>query len=98
MKYLPYLMAALLVGNLPVQARVKDQFEQNVKDCMSNPSEMNCQRAANAADRYAYRLRNSDKECLTAVIVVGATAVTAPFMGKPQLLADEWNRYQKICS
>ena len=98
MKYLAALMAVLLVGRFPAQAGVRDQFEQDVQECMSNPNEMNCEKAATSADRYAYRLRNSNKKCLTAVIVVGATAVTAPFMGQPQLLADEWNRYQVLCS
>ena len=97
MKYLPHLMALLLVGSTAAHARVKDLFEQAVMECISNPSEMNCKTAAESADQYAYRLRNSDKRCLTVIAVVGATAVTAPFMGKPELLIDEWNRYQEGC-
>lgn len=97
MKVLSHLIAVFLVGSLPVQARIKDQFEDAVLECMSSPSESVCMKAAESADTYAARLFNSDRKCVVYIGIVGATAATAPFMGQSQQLIDEWNRYREIC-
>ena len=97
MKVLSHLIAVFLVGSLPAQARIKDQFEDAVMQCMSSPSESICMEAAESADIYAARLLNSNRKCVVYIGIVGATAVTAPFMGRSQQLIDEWNRNQEIC-
>ena len=97
MKVLSYLIAVFLVGSLPAQARIKDQFEDAVMECMSRPSESVCMKAAESADIYAARLLNGNRKCVVYIGIVGATAATSPFMGQSQQLIDEWNRYQEIC-
>ena len=45
MKYLTTLEAVLLIGFRPAQTGVRDQIEQDVQNCMLNPSEMNYEKA-----------------------------------------------------
>ena len=46
MKALSHLIAVFLVESLPAQARIKDQFEDAVMECMFSASESVCMKAA----------------------------------------------------
>ena len=59
-KVLSSLMVALLVVSFPAQARVKDQLEDAVMKCMTDPSKMTCERAAESAGIDAKRVYNSN--------------------------------------
>ena len=88
-------MVALLVVSFPAQARVKDQLEDAVMKCMTDPSKMTCERAAESAGIDAKRVYNSNWKCVIHIGIIGAMAATSPFMGEAGKLFDEWNRYQK---